>query len=322
MVTEKLESELEELAEIRNIESTSRAGVSFIGIELRRDIGPDSNEQVFSKIRDQLADAVPLLPPEAEEPIFDDRRIPVAFTRIFGLVWTGDGPAELGVLNRLGEELADRLRTLPGTELVRLYGAPEEEITVRVDSDALALLGMDAGLLAQRIAAADAKVPAGLLRGNFSDVQLEVSGELDSVERIAAIPILSGGSGDLVRVSDVAEVRREWRTPAREIGTVDGKRIVYVAARMRDDLRVDRWTAGVDQVLEGFEPSLGGAVVLESVFDQEGYTSSRLFELASNLVAGALVVVAIILLMMGWRSALVVATALPLTISLTFSPCR
>ena len=62
LVTEKLERRLRELAEIRDVESVSRAGVSLIPLELEGSIGEQDNEVVFSKIRDTLVDAARGLP--------------------------------------------------------------------------------------------------------------------------------------------------------------------------------------------------------------------------------------------------------------------
>ena len=54
-------------------------------------------------------------------------------------------------------------------------------------------------------------------------------------------------------------------------------------------------------------------MAVEVVFDQTRYTNERLTELGMNLLAGALVVVVVIFFVMGWRSSVVVASALPLT---------
>ncbi|ANM31073.1 hypothetical protein ABI59_18075 [Acidobacteria bacterium Mor1] len=317
LVTEKIENKLEELAEVKRLQSFSRAGISLINVEFQDSIGHENNDQAFSKVRDKIRDAIPLLPPEAREPEVDDRRDPAAFTLIVGLTWDGPGDAEVGLQRRLAEELADRLRNVDGTELVRLYGAPDEEIAVTVDADELAALGLDAFAVSRAIAAADAKLPAGTLRGRSADLQLEIEGELDSIRRVAEVPLRSGSDGGLVRVGDIAEVTRGWQQPHREIGLVDGARAVFVAARMDSGLRIDRWHAEAMARVDRFEAELGDGVRVDIVFDQQDYTSARLLELASNLVAGAAVVVVIVFLMMGWRAALTVGLALPLTVSLT-----
>lgn len=317
LITEKLENELEELAEVKTLESFSRSGISLINVELEDSIGRDTNQEVFSKVRERIEAAIPFLPPEAGKPIVDDRREAVASTLVLGLTWDRTGEPELGVLNRLAEELANRLRNVNGTELVRLHGAPDEEIRVSVDAAELAALGLDVNDVARMIDAADSKLPAGALRGEVVNLLMEVDGELDSAERVGSIPLLDDLGGNLVRVGDVASVERGWRTPRAAIGTVDGAPSVLVAVRMDTGLRIDRWRAEAGEVIDGFRAGLGDGIRLDMVFDQKVYTTARLGELAGNLVAGGAVVVLIIFFMMGWRSAFVVGTAVPLTVALT-----
>jgi len=84
LVTEPLEQQLQEVSEIKDLESTSRAGVSIIAIELDAGVNAETNQEVFSKLRDKIADAAPLLPPGVRTPIFDDKRDPSAFTLMTG----------------------------------------------------------------------------------------------------------------------------------------------------------------------------------------------------------------------------------------------
>jgi multidrug efflux pump subunit AcrB len=222
LVSEKIEQKLKEITEIRDVDSTSRAGISVVSITLEDSVY--DNDEVFSEIRDQIAAAVPLLPPEASAPVFDEKRGAAAFSLLAAL--TTEDEAQLGILSRLAEDLADRLRAVDGTELVRLYGEPQEELTALVDDAELAALGLTAADVAQALRAADPKTPSGRLRGAESDLVLEVRGELDSLERVRQVPLRRAADGALVRVGDVAEVTRGWREPPTEIGLVDGSRAV------------------------------------------------------------------------------------------------
>ncbi len=312
LVSEKIEEKLEEVAEIREVDSTSRAGISVVSIVLEDHV-TDSDE-VFAEIRDQIAAAVPLLPLEASAPVFDDKRGAAAFSVIAAL--TTESELQLGILSRLAEELADRLRAVGGTELVRLYGEPEEELTALVDDAELAALGLTAGDLASALRGADAKTPSGRLRSRGSDLVLEVRGELDSLERVREVPLRRAADGALVRVGDVAEVTRRWREPTTEIGLVEGERAVFVAARMEPGERADEWAERARAVVEGFRAEVGGPIDLRLVFDQSHYTIERLGSLGSNLLLGAAVVVGVVLLTLGLRAGLVVGGALPITVAL------
>ena len=315
LVTKVLEDALNEIPEIFDLESTSRAGISVISIELHPEVGPGTNQQLFTEIRDQVSAAAAFLPPDAGTPIVDDKRDPIAFTLIAGVTWDGEGDPQLGLLGRLGEELADRWRNVPGTEIVRIYGAVEEEIVVETETETLAQLGLSTRQLAGKIAGADAKRSSGTLRGASSDLLLEVDGELETLERLRRVPIGTDASSPMLPLGDLATVERSWQTPESEIGLIDGRRTVFVAARSRGDIRVDEWAPRALATLEAFEAERGAGISIERIFEQEPYTTENLSTLVENLLAGVLVILAVVLFVMGLRQALVIATALPLVVA-------
>ena len=152
LVSKKIEDRLRELSEIKTIESTSRSGISVVSIELQDWVTAADNEKVFSKVRDRLDDAAAELPVGAGTPEFDDKRGAVAFSMILALSWDAQSEPALGLLNRQAQRLGDRLRQVPGTEQVRFFGAPGEEIQIDVDPVELAALGISAGDLVRRSA--------------------------------------------------------------------------------------------------------------------------------------------------------------------------
>ncbi len=316
LVTEVLEEALDEIETIKDISSTSRAGVSVVSIELDDDVNAGNNKQIFAEIRDKVRSATPLLPPEAQTPVVDDKREAVAFTLLLGVTWDGPGDPQLGVMGRLADELGGQLRNLPGTELVRTYGAPQEEIVVEVDRDELAEAGLNAQTLSQRIGRADAKRPAGTLRGETSDLFIEVDGELDTLRRIASVPITESADGSLLTVGDLATVRRAWQTPEAEIGLINGQRTVFVAARVDATVQVTDWSAAAYELTDRFAAERGAGIRIDRIFEQEPYTTARLSELVFNLLAGAAVIILAVMVIMGLRSAIIVCAALPLTVAL------
>ena len=314
-VTEKIEDKLQEISEIKDIESTSRAGVSVIKLELADAITRDTNEAVFSKIRDKLSEAE--LPREAGKPVFDDKRGAVAFSMITAIQWRHDSNPQLGWLNRLAEQLADRLRNIPGTEVVRIYGEPEEEITVIVDQDELSALGLSTLQTSHLIAAADAKNPAGILRGTDRDLLMEVNGELKTVDRIAEIPLARKDQYGLLRLGDIAQIQRSWQDPPREIAVADGARSIFVAARTEPGVQLSTWANDARDIINEFSAQLDHRINAQISFDQSHYTQHRLGDLSDNLMIGAGIVILVVFIFMGWRSALIVGSALPLSAAAT-----
>ena len=315
LVSKPLEERLREMHEIKIIESTSRAGASVISVELQDWVDKETNQQIFSKIRDKIDAEARNFPPQVSKPVFDDKRGAAAFTLLIALTPKQPSDAVLTIIKRLAEELGDRMRNVAGTDIVRIYGEPEEEIRVTVDANELAALGLRAHQVAGLIAEADSKMAAGALRTRERDVFMEVAGELESLDRIAHIPITANDNDSLLFLGDIAKIEKTQTTPPTEIALANGERSIFVAVRMTDDLRVDQWTHQAKSVLAQFKRELGSGLKVDILFEQNAYTQQRLADLARNLGLGVLVVMLVVLLFMGWKPSLIVGLALPLSMA-------
>ncbi len=312
LVTEKIEEELREIEEIKEIASTSRTGISVITIELSEFLTETEIEQSWSEIRDALADASLAFPDGVPEPEMDDDRTG-AYTAISALVARDGRSVPTAFLRRYAELLQDRMRGLQGTEISRLFGVPEEEILVEVAPRRLISLGLTVDEIADAIRLADSKVESGRVRGSGEDFIIEVAGEIDSLERIRQVIVANDGSGAAVRVGDVATVSRAVREPVATQAFTDGEAAVFVATRMEPDLQVDAWMTRVRAAIDQFEAELPDGIEHRLIFDQSGYTALRLQGLAENLAIGVSLVVLVLVISLGWRAAFVVAFMLPLT---------
>lgn len=312
LVTEEIESELRGIAAIKTIESVSRTGISTITVELSEFISDREIEIAWSEIRDALSDAAVAFPPGVPEPEFNNDET-TAYTAISALV-ARDGAEDLppGLLSRFGEELQDRMRLVAGTQHVKLLGAVEEEITVTVIPERLASLGLRPDDVAAALAAADAKVRSGRIRGSSADYLIEVAGEFETVQRIASTPLVTGEDGQTVRLSDIATIEKAVRTPVESIVYANGQRAVVVASIMAPNQPVEAWMGRMKQQIATFEDALPRGIEHKLLFDQSTYTADRLESLLGNLAIGISLVVAVLLLTLGWRSALIVSAILPL----------
>ncbi len=311
LVTEKIEEQLREIPEIEEITSVSRTGVSVVQVELSQFLPDAALETAWSEIRDALSDAALNFPAGVPEPEFDDDRTG-AFTSISAVALRPGVDPNPAILNRFAEKLQDRLRGVPGTKIVELFGEAEEEIRVTVDPVRLVDLGLSADRVSAAIAAADSKVRAGQVRGPSSDMVIEVAGEIASLQRVRDVPLGTGPDGSLVRVGDVALVERAVASPRASLAYADGAPAVLVAAQMEPDRQVDAWAAAVRRAVAEFEETLPGGIEHRLLFDQSAYTADRFAELGLNLGMGVGLVVAVLFLTLGWRSALVVAASIPL----------
>ena len=136
LIAEKVEEELREIEEIKEITSTSRTGISVISVELSEYISEAEIERTWSEIRDGLAAAELLFPRGAGKSNFDNNRTG-PYTSLSAITARPGVDVSPGVLRRYAERLQERMRAVPGTELVRLFGEQEEEVLVSVSAAAL-----------------------------------------------------------------------------------------------------------------------------------------------------------------------------------------
>ena len=311
LVSDVLEDRLREIFEIKEVKSTSRAGISVILIETQDWVDNSSNEELFSEIRDAIGAASSSFPEGAMAPVFDEKRGATAFTLLLSLRATYPDTTPITLTARLAQELTDRLRNVNGTELVRVYGEPSEEISVNIDPVKLAATGLNLQQVSVLISRADPKLPAGMLNSEQSNLRFTVGEGLDGVNMIASIPLVNN-QGRYLRVEDIATVTRSYTTPRNEVAFLNGDESIFVAARMQPSLRSDVWTKNALEVVEKFNADFSGTLQATVAFEQNEYTATRLSDLSMNLLMGCAVVMLVILLFMGFRAAWIVGLALPL----------
>ena len=321
LVTEKIERELFEIPELKTIQSTSRLGVSTIQVKIKDEIPARDKGEVWSLVRDKIADVSSQLPSEVGEPQYQERETR-ASTMIVALTWNLQSSVNYSILARWGRELETELRTLSGTDKVDLFGFPDEEITVAINPANLTALGITTRELSQQIRLSDAKVASGKLHGR-NNLLIETQTELDSLERIRNIPLAShNNSGQFARLGDVALVSKGIKEPAADVSLIDGKPAVVLGVFIESDRRIDRWKENASQTLTEFKQRLPQGVELQVTFDQSLYVSRRLDGLFKNLLLGAILVAGSTLILMGWKSALVVSSTLPLSVLMVFGGMR
>ncbi|MEM9255578.1 MAG: efflux RND transporter permease subunit [Pseudomonadota bacterium] len=309
-VSKPLEERLREISEIETVESSSTTGVSRVTIELNDRLEETEIELAWSEVREALSEVADQFPPGVQAPILDNDMM-TPYVRIVGLRPVTGETVPPGLLTRIARDFADDARNFPGTDLVRLFGAPDEEIRVDVDERAMAARGITLAEVAAALRSADPRIASGRLKNDRSNLLLEIDGQFDSLERIRSVVVRTGDSGG-VRISDIADVRRAVVTPPSDLALVQGQQGVLIGVAMRQGLQVDTWSARFGELVQQFQAQLPDGLVLETVYDQAGYTQERLGEVLGNLALGVTLVVAVLLVTLGWRAALVVALALPL----------
>ncbi|WCL55438.1 efflux RND transporter permease subunit [Gimibacter soli] len=309
-VTEKLERKIFEIPEVKEVKSVTRAGISFISIELEDRV--EDAKPITQRLKDKVAEVTDL-PAGVTAPDFSDTRI-YAHSAILALTWHSDTPVNYAILGRHAREIERKLRNLEGTDFVDVLGLPNEEIRVSFDPKALAAHGLTVAQVAARVAGSDAKGAAGIVSSDTNRMVVQVSGAIDNIARLARVSLGQDEKGAAVRLGDIARIERTFENPASTVAINEGSYGVVVAARMFEDSRIDRWSDAVGRMMAESEETLPASIKLERIFDQRLYADDRLNGLMANLAEGAFVVLAVLLVSLGWRASLVSASILPLTL--------
>lgn len=336
LVTEKIEDKLNDVPEIKRIRSQSRAGLSFISIELRDDVY--ETDPVWSSIRSKLEDSISLLPAGAQRPEFNELDI-AAYAWIGAIVWDRSEAVANGVLRRMARELKDDFFAVPGTKTVDLFGDPLEEIVVEIDPDRAAAVGLSAASVATQLGNRDVKSSAGVMRNERTDLVVEMHNEFESIEDILNATLQAPGSmgataaansarvsnsdfGQTLRLTDVATVRRSTSEPPAARAIIDGKPGIVVSVLLRPEYRIDQWSADAQARIDSFRQRLPTGVKLDIIMEQDNYVSARLSSLTMNLLVGVCAVSAVTFIFMGWRSSLLVTATLPLASLMVIAAMR
>ena len=312
LISRKLEEELSDLADIKEVFSFSRPGVSLVIIELRDDVRKQDVPNAWAKVRERMDSAHLKMPSSSQEPDLQELDAK-ANAMLVALKWTHASPPSYSMLRRLAKRLQERLDQIPATEKTTLFGDSKEEVVVELDPAAANSLGLSTSDISAMIAGFDSKLPAGRVQGSSADLAIEVSGSLETLTRLSRTPIRKDANGAIVELGDIASIQRGTPNPPPAKAIISDLSGVVVGAQVRDESRIDWWNKEAMSVLEAFRKDLPEGVELDVIFNQMPYVEARFEDLFSNFVLGGVAVFLSTLVFLGWRSALVTSATMPLT---------
>lgn len=319
LVTVPLEAQLSGLADIKRIRSNSQHSLSNIVIELRDDVV--DVDPVWSLVRDRLADQQLALPQSCRAPELSV--IPLqAWALVVALSPAADASPELTSVRPVVRSFANRLAAVSGTERVETFGDPGEEYRVVLSPEALIGTGLPVAAIAEQIRTALDEQPAGTVSGDPADLGIDLALAEDPRERIGDTRIITAAAGRATAVRAIADIRRQPLSPPSSQAVIDGRDAIVVAAMVRNDRRVDRWIAEVQDLLDDIQSRHAATVRFDVLFSQHVQIRQRMQTLLRNLALGTAAVMFVVLILMGWRSMLVVGAALPLSAMMVLAGLR
>ena len=311
-VTERLERKLQETRGLDFLRSYTTPGRTTIFVNLKGSTSAAEVPDVWYQVRKNIGDIRHTLPAGVVGPGFNDD-----FGDTFGLIYgfTADGFTQRELRDYV-EQVRSRLLNVRDVSKVELIGAQDEQIFVEFSTQKLAGLGIDRNALVAAIQAQNSVVPAGSLQTGQEKLSLQVSGAFRSEDDILDVNFLSNGR--MIRLRDIAEVRRIDADPPQPMFRVNGKPAIGLAIAMRsggDILALGRnVTAEIDGIVDdlplGIEPIL--------VSDQPAVVDHAIGEFTTSLWQAIAIIMGVSIVSLGVRPGAIVALSIPLTLAITF----
>ena len=315
-VTTGLERRLWGIPGVEYVYSTSARDGALLTARFRVN---EPLEPSLVKVRQEIEDHPQLLPPRAGKPsvtlvTIDD--VPVVTVTMHG------GDLAPGVLRQLGQELARELATIPEAAQVQVLGGARRVVKVEPDPRRLRELDVSLAEIRQAVQSADAESTAGSLVDRNRRTEISASTAVNGADDLRRLMVARRGGrpillGDVAQVTDGPERDPPVvLTASRQHPGFEEAVSVDVAKR-----RGANATVLADQVKTRLATLRGGlipATVHVELTRNSGETArDRSDELIRHLLIATLSVVTLVGFAMGWRSALVVGIAVPVTLSLT-----
>ncbi len=298
-----IEQELEGLADIDVISSTSNEGLSSILIDLKS--GSDVDD-FMRKVRTAL-DQVDDLPLEAEEPELArlETRFPVISVSLFGAIARGE-------LYAIAEDIEDELVQLPGVASVGVAGDREWEVWVEVDPQVLAARQVSLNQIALALRENLRDLPGGTLKSSGGDIRLRGMGVPPDPEQMAAIVLRSNDNGGQLRLGDLARVDLRLEE-TQTLGRFNGKPSVNLTINKTGQASTIEVAKLVRDFVDKRQQSLPAGVKLGLFSDLSVYVKNRLETVKSSGIVGLTLVLLSLYLMLNFRVAFITALGIPVS---------
>ncbi|MEM1451486.1 MAG: efflux RND transporter permease subunit [Planctomycetota bacterium] len=329
LVTEPIEDAIYQIEEVETIESKSRTGYSKIDVELIDDVGEGEIDQVWDKVRDRVQAVQGTLPSDCGVPFVNSDFGDVSSVCLVLHQTIEDPDADRYTyreLELMADELETALKSIESVASVTMFGVPGETITLEIDAGTWARLGITRDDLARALDDQNVANSGAVLVTDDLRYPLRPSGELVTLEDIGAATVASADDGRAVAIRDLPfELVRSHDDPRRDAvrftsPETRAPRALLLGVTMKENRNVVKLGARVDEVVERtLATYLPEDVAVTRVNDLPRQVDSLVSDFMESLWQAIAIVLGVAFVMMGWRPALVMATAIPLSMISTIA---
>jgi len=220
------------------------------------------------------------------------------------------------------------LQTVPMVSKVARYGVLKESVFIEYSQERLAGYGLQPSKLGELLRSRNVTLPGGQLEIEGKNLGVNPSGEFKNEREISDLLVTTSATGSPVYLRDMAEISRGYENPPRYLNFYDWRdaqgqwqrsRAITLAVQMRPGEQIARFGVAVDEALGGLRRILPDDLILARTSDQPLQVEENIALFTRSLIEAIFLVVLVALIgFREWRSALLVAASIPITLSMTF----
>ena len=311
-VTEKLEESIQEMGQLKRVESRSTRGLSSVTVIIKDQYDKYTLPQVWDELRRKIADAQRKLPPGASPSIvYDD------FGDIYGMYFaiTGKG-FNMADLKQIAKFVQRELLQVKDVKRITLWGVQDEAVYIEISREKLAALGISPSQISSILTAKNIVSDAGSVKIGREYVAIVPTGEISSFEALGNI-LVSKDDDRLIYLKDIAVIRRGYVSPPTNIMHYNGQPAIGLAASTV--IGGNAQTMGDDllQKIGELKKKLPLGIEISPIFLQSEMVRTAIQQFVRNVIESVLIITLLLLVSMGYRSGFLIGTVLIITVAIT-----
>ena len=308
-VTDKIEKVAQTVPDVDYVTSYSRPGVSVVNVFLKNSATSAQMKARWQEVRNLVSDNKRYLPSDIYGPYFDDH-----FDDVFGNVYaiTSDS-FSYEEMRRVASKIKDMFVQVPDVKKVELLGVQPEKVYIQVDNTKLSELGLSVDDVARVIAAETSVTPAAMKHDDTHNTYLRLTGIPDTVRNIESLPV--SGNGRVLRLGDIAVIRRGYADPAEPKMYFNGKPAIGIAISMTDGGNNLRLGENLDRKIKEIRSKLPVGFEISQVLNQPQVVKNSINDFMVSLLEAIAIVLVVSLMTLGRKSGYVISCCIPLVLT-------
>ena len=314
LITDKIEKVAQELPELKDVTSESRTGLSIVSVTLKDDVAERELQAVWDRLRRKVESVEAELPDEARRPDIQDDGIGVVYGIMIGV--ENDG-FEYADLKQYAEDIRDDIIKLPDASEVQISGLQDEQIYIEFDNARLAEVGLTSSILQSVIASTNIVFSGGEVSLEDERIILEPTGNFESLEDLEKTIITLGQTGESIYLGDITNITRAYKSPRDRLVKINGNPGLAISIALKDGANIINLGEQVDEKIAIYNQNLPVGIRLTRAATQDVFVNNKILDFVNNLIQAVGIVLAVMLLFLGLRTGVVVASLIPLAILMT-----